>query len=155
MQVAKTPGFEERAQFYAAKAYVNQMNEGGKYQDLKEVIFIAITDYVMFRDKIEWKSQHITLDKKTFEQDLKAFSFTFIELPKFTQTIDQLATVEEKWAYFFKHAHETTDQEVTAFVENDVVLRKAFGPKSHKGTQTATVDHNIFIKELSSTSCLC
>lgn len=49
MQVAKTPGFEERAQFYAAKAYINQMNVGGKYQDLKEVIFIAITDYVMFR----------------------------------------------------------------------------------------------------------
>jgi predicted transposase/invertase (TIGR01784 family) len=126
MQVAKTPGFEERAQFYAAKAYINQMNEGEKYQDLKEVIFIAITDYVMFPDKPTWKSDHVTLDKKTFEQDLKAFSFTFIELPKFKRTIDELTTIEEKWAYFFKHANETTEEELTALLGDDVVLKKAF-----------------------------
>lgn len=126
MQVAKTPGFEERAQFYAAKAYINQMNSGGKYQDLKEVIFIAITDYVMFSNKSTWKSDHVTLDKKTFEQDLKAFSFTFVELPKFAKTIGQLYTVEDKWTYFFKHAHETTDQELNALIGNDIVLRKAF-----------------------------
>lgn len=126
MQVAKTPGFEERAQFYAAKAYINQMNAGGKYPDLKEVIFIAITDYVMFPDKLAWKSDHVTLDKKTFEQDLKAFSFTFIELPKFKRTIDELTTIEEKWTYFFKHAHETTEDELTALLGDDIVLKKAF-----------------------------
>ncbi len=126
MQVAKTPGFEERAQFYAAKAYINQMNAGEKYHDLKEVIFIAITDYVMFPNKASWKSDHVTLDKKTFEQDLKAFSFTFIELPKFKRTIDELTTIEEKWAYFFKHANETTEDELTALLGDDVVLKKAF-----------------------------
>jgi predicted transposase/invertase (TIGR01784 family) len=126
MQVAKTPGFEERAQFYAAKAYINQMNAGGKYPDLKEVIFIAITDYVMFPNKATWKSDHVTLDKKTYEQDLKAFSFTFIELPKFKHTIDELTTVDEKWAYFFKHANETTEDELTALLGDDVVLKKAF-----------------------------
>jgi predicted transposase/invertase (TIGR01784 family) len=126
MQVAKTPGFEERAQFYAAKAYINQMNVGEKYQDLKEVIFIAITDYVMFPDKLAWKSDHVTLDKKTFEQDLKAFSFMFIELPKFKRTIDELTTIEEKWAYFFKHANETTEDELAALLGDDIVLKKAF-----------------------------
>lgn len=126
MQVAKTPGFEERAQFYAAKAYINQMNAGGKYPDLKEVIFIAITDYMMFPDKVAWKSDHITLDKKTFEQDLKAFSFTFIELPKFTKTIDQLESVEDRWTYFFKHANETTEDELSTLLGDDVVLKKAF-----------------------------
>jgi len=126
MQVAKTPGFEERAQFYAARAYINQMHVGGKYQDLKEVIFIAITDYVMFPNKPVWKSSHVTLDTKTYEQDLKAFSFTFVELPKFTKPIEQLETVEDKWIYFFKHASDTTDQEFNAFIGGDVVLRKAF-----------------------------
>ena len=126
MQVAKTPGFEERAQFYAAKAYINQMNAGGKYPDLKEVIFIAITDYVMFPDKPTWKSDHVTLDKKTFEHDLKAFSFTFIELPKFKKSIEELNSIEEKWAYFFKHANETTEEELTALLGDDVVLKKAF-----------------------------
>jgi predicted transposase/invertase (TIGR01784 family) len=126
MQVAKFAGFEERAQYYAAKAYINQMNEGEKYQDLKEVIFIAITDYVMFPNKPTWKSDHVTLDKKTLEHDLSAFSFTFIELPKFTKTIEELSTIEEKWVYFFKHAHETREDELTELLGDDVVLKKAF-----------------------------
>ena len=126
MQVAKFSGFEERAQFYAAKAYINQMDVGEKYQDLKEVIFIALTDYVMFPDKPTWKSDHVTLDKKTFTQDLKAFSFTFIELPKFTKTIEELTTIEEKWVYFFKHAHQTLEDELPKLLGDDVVLKKAF-----------------------------
>lgn len=126
MQVAKFSGFEERAQYYAAKAYINQMNEGEKYQDLKEVIFIALTDYVMFPHKATWKSDHVTLDKKTHEQDLKAFSFTFIELPKFTKSIEELSTIEEKWVYFFKHANKTQEDELTELLGDDVVLKKAF-----------------------------
>lgn len=126
MQVAKFSGFEERAQFYAAKAYINQMNAGEKYEELKEVIFIALTDYVMFPDKPDWKSDHATLDKKTFAQDLKAFSFTFIELPKFTKTINELTTIEEKWVYFFKHAHETMENDLVTLLGDDVVLKKAF-----------------------------
>ena len=125
MQVAKTPGFEKRAQYYASKAYIHQMNEGGLYQDLKEVIFIALTDFIMFPKKKDWKSSHVTLDKKTYEQDLKDFSFTFIELPKFNKAIDHLETVEEKWVYFFKHGHTSSDEEIERFIGNDLILKKA------------------------------
>ena len=125
MQIAKTPGFEKRAQFYASKAYINQMNAGDVYQDLKEVIFIALSDFVMFPDKTDWKSSHVTLDKKTHQQDLKGLSFTFIELPKFKKEIDQLQTVEEKWVYFFKHGHSSTDEELEKFIGSDVILNKA------------------------------
>ena len=51
MQVAKTRGFEKRAQFYASKAYTSQANVGDEYQNLKEVVFLAIADYVMFPEK--------------------------------------------------------------------------------------------------------
>ena len=49
MQVANQKGFEKRAQYYAAKAYISQMNKGDKlYKNLKEVIFLAIVDFKMF-----------------------------------------------------------------------------------------------------------
>ncbi|WCR59056.1 MAG: hypothetical protein PG978_000470 [Wolbachia endosymbiont of Ctenocephalides felis wCfeF] len=51
MQVAKTKGFEKRAQYYAAKAYSRQANKGDQYEDLKEIIFIAIADCILFPDK--------------------------------------------------------------------------------------------------------
>lgn len=105
MQVAKTKGFEKRAQYYAAKAYARQANQGENYQNLKEIIFIAITNYTMFPDKPGYKSDHVILDRDSYEHDLKDFSFTFIELPKFNKTDPtQLETLIEKWCYFFKYA---------------------------------------------------
>ncbi|NSM56489.1 Rpn family recombination-promoting nuclease/putative transposase, partial [Wolbachia endosymbiont of Atemnus politus] len=100
MQVARTTGFEKRAQYYAAKAYSSQANVGDQYQDLKEIIFIAITNFILFPDKPGYKSDHVILDKVNFEHDLKDFSFTFIELPKFNKKEDQLENIIEKWCYF-------------------------------------------------------
>lgn len=84
MQVAPTKGFEKRAQYYAAKAYCNQLNKGqeadGKYENLKGIIFIAIVDYPIFPNKTNLKSDHIITDQKTNENDLKDFKFTFIAL---------------------------------------------------------------------------
>ena len=62
------------------------------------------------------------LDKKTLEQDLKDFSFSFLELPKFKKTQQQLITMTEKWAYFFKHAAETSEAEIPQLVGDDLIL---------------------------------
>ncbi len=107
MQVAKIEGFEKRAQYYAAKTYCAHFGMGEKYHDLKKVIFLAITDYIVFPKKPDYKSDHVILDNKTFEHDLKDFSFTFVELPKFIKPLEQLETIEDKWYYFLKHADES------------------------------------------------
>ncbi|MGL9717405.1 MAG: Rpn family recombination-promoting nuclease/putative transposase [Wolbachia sp.] len=127
MQVARVSGFEKRAQFYASKAYSSQASVGSKYQDLKEVIFIAITDFVLFPKKTAYKSDHVVLDKKTYEHDLKDFSFTFIELPKFPKTKeDQLENIVEKWCYFFKYASETSEKDLKKIVGDDVIIGQAY-----------------------------
>src|ERR1700722_2042639 len=92
MQVAKEKGFEKRAQYYASKVYIAQVDKGCEYHDLKEVIFLAIADFVMFPNKKDYKSDHVILDKKSHENDLKDFSFTFVELPKFNKDVDHLST---------------------------------------------------------------
>ena len=117
MQVAKEKGFEKRAQYYASKAYISQAIKGGEYYDLKEVIFLAISDFVMFPQKAAYKSDHVILDKESHENDLKDFSFTFLELPKFNKDIDHLSNMTEKWAYFFKHAE-------TSSLEDRAKLKK-------------------------------
>lgn len=127
MQVAKTKGFEQRAQYYAAKAYGAQANIGDKYHNLKEVIFIAIADYILFPEKKAYKSDHIILDKETFEHDLKDFSFTFIELPKFTKgPNDRLQGMLERWCYFFKHAPRTSMDELQKIAGRHTILTSAY-----------------------------
>jgi predicted transposase/invertase (TIGR01784 family) len=125
MQVSRVKGFEKRAQYYASKAYCNQMREGGAYENLKEIIFLAIANYVMFPEKGGYKSDHIILDKNSYEHDLKDFYFTFIELPKFTKELKELKTYEEKWCYFFKHAHEPENIE-KLIADSDEVIKKAY-----------------------------
>ena len=126
MQVAGTSGFEKRAQYYASKAYCSQANVGDKYHNLKEVIFLAIADYIMFPEKKEYKSDHVILDKKTYEHDLKDFSFTFIELPKFNKTIEELSTLEEKWCYFFRHAEETSLEDLERLIGKDLIMKRVY-----------------------------
>ena len=118
MQVANVSGFEKRAQAYSIQA-----KKGGSYKDLKEVIFLAIVDFDMFPNKKDYKSVHVTLDQKTYERDLKDFSFTFIELKKFNKTIDELETYEDKWCYFFKHAHKPESMHKLIADDNDVITK--------------------------------
>jgi predicted transposase/invertase (TIGR01784 family) len=68
----------------------------------------------------------VILDKESHEHDLKDFSFTFIELPKFTKEIDQLCSPTEKWVYFFKHAPETSEEELPKLIGADSILGKAY-----------------------------
>ena len=128
MQVAPTKGFEKRAQYYAAKAYCSQLNVGEDYQNLKEVVFLAIADYVMFPDKKALKSDHIILDRETHEHDLKDFSFSFLELGKFKKKERDLPTlynVAEKWCYFFKYVENPDPEFMEALMNRDAILRKA------------------------------
>ncbi|WP_264688415.1 Rpn family recombination-promoting nuclease/putative transposase [Wolbachia endosymbiont (group A) of Sympetrum striolatum] len=127
MQVAKTKGFEKRAQYYAAKAYSRQADKGDQYHNLKEIIFIAIADCILFPNKSEYKSDHVMLDKDSYEHGLKDFYFTFIELPKFPKTKeDQLESIVEKWIYYFKYADETSEEELEKIIGSDVIIKKAY-----------------------------
>lgn len=134
MQLTHHKGFEKRAQYYAAKAYSQQIlkeDENHKkmavYAKLKGVIFLAIADFIMFPEKKGgWKSEHRILDEKTYENDLKDFYFVFIELDKFNKTIKESVTLEEKWCYFFKHADESTLSEIEHLIGKDPIIKRAF-----------------------------
>ncbi|MFI5342802.1 MAG: Rpn family recombination-promoting nuclease/putative transposase [Chlamydiales bacterium] len=126
MQMAKEKGFEKRAQYYASKAYISQAHKRGKYHQLKEVIFLAISNFIMFPRKKAYKSDHVILDKEELTNDLKDFSFTFLELPKFDKDINHLETMTEKWAYFFKNAEETSEDDLAKIIEGDEVMKRAF-----------------------------
>ena len=90
------------------------------------MIFLAIADFIMFPEKAGYKSEHRILDTKSYENDLQDFSFVFFELPKFRKNIEELANLEEKWMYFFKHAEDSTFAEIEDLIGNDKIIRRAF-----------------------------
>jgi predicted transposase/invertase (TIGR01784 family) len=126
MQVLHEPGFEKRAQFYAARAYIDQRKTDKQYKDLKQVIFLAITDFTLFPNKPGYLSHHQILDIHTYERDLKDFSFSFLELPKFRKPYNALTTMIEKWAYFFKNGQETSDKDLDIIAGSDTIIKRAY-----------------------------
>ncbi len=126
MQVAHDSGFEKRAQYYAAKTYIEQRDKGVDYKDLKKVNFLAITNFTVFPHKRGYLSHHHMTDTETGERDLKDFYFSFLQLPQFTKTKDELRTPLEKWAYFFKNAEETHEEDLNQIIGKDTIIKKAY-----------------------------
>ena len=129
MQISGREGFEKRTQYYTAKAYSSQLKSGEEYTDLKAVIFLAFTNYVLFPRKKDYKCEHVILDKKTKEHDLKDFSFTFVELPKFAKQCDgniAKLSLADKFYYFLDKAESMTDDDLKKLAGKDKVIRKAF-----------------------------
>ena len=138
MQVASQAGFEARAQYYASKAYTSQMEAGDQYKDLKEIIFLAIADYIVFPKKKAYKSEHATLDRQTGENDLDKISFTFVELPKFKKLLRregrrlEALKLEEKWYYFLIHAPVTTEKELEV-LSGSLAIKEAYEALNYYG----------------------
>lgn len=129
MQVANTQGFEERAQYYAFKAFTSQMKKGDAYYDLKEVIFLAFCDFPIFAQKEHYKSEHVTLDKYTGEHDLDKISFTFVDLVKFEEQLKKpihKLTFEEKIYYFLRCTPYMSDGELEILMKDNSILTKMF-----------------------------
>ena len=126
MQVTATTDFDKRVQYYATKAYSRQLLKGEDYQKLRNVIFLAITNFTMFPDDPSIKSDHIIFNSQTYAHKLKGLHFTFIELTKFTKKLEELTSIREKWYYYLKHAPETTEEAYSELVEGSPALQRAY-----------------------------
>ena len=120
MQSLNEYNFVERSEFYIARALMSQLNKGKNYQILLPVVFVGIVDFALF-DELDSKS-NVAHEKKdvishysmrndvTGERLKKSRQFLhYIELSKFNKTLDQLATLTDKWFYFLKHADTLKD----------------------------------------------
>lgn len=105
MQVLNVEGFEKRILYNAAKAYSVQLEPGDDYTLLNPVIALTITDFEMFQDLPQVISNFV-LKEKTILIDylINDLELIFIELPKFTKTLDELETLADKWIYFIQSA---------------------------------------------------
>ncbi|MBS0621938.1 MAG: Rpn family recombination-promoting nuclease/putative transposase [Verrucomicrobia bacterium] len=123
MQVLKQQFFDKRVLYYASKAYSCQLGEGEDYGKLSPVIFLGILNF-QFTKNLHWISNHRLCDVETKEHKLKDFDFTFVELPKFVKTEEELLSVSDKWVYFLKHAKNLEAVPEVIFEE---AIKEAFG----------------------------
>jgi len=98
--------------------YSNQDVKGLRYNSLRQVICIVITNFEMFPNKKDYISFHKIMDVKTKENVFSDLSFVFIELPKFSNQSENKDL--EEWCDFLKNA---TNYE--SFDTNNPIIHKA------------------------------
>jgi predicted transposase/invertase (TIGR01784 family) len=146
MQYSNDSHFIKRAVAYASRAYLDQRKKRDDktkthgYEDMRRVIFFAIMEKPLFVNKQKYLSHHKVTDVCTGENDIKELSFSFLELSKFKKdSINQLETNIEKWAYFFKHAESVSPDEIKMLEEKDERFWRAY---------TALAEYNYTPEEL-------
>jgi len=146
IQIAhRKKGFREMFQYDAAEAYVNQMRKIADYKDLKPVIFLAITDFILFPDEPGYKADHALLNTDSFVRELNALSFAFVELPKFDKTREDINALNnrlEKWCYLFNSAEGTKEQDIQEMVGEDSIFEKVYSALNKSNwTDAALIDY--------------
>jgi predicted transposase/invertase (TIGR01784 family) len=107
MQVEDDKNFAKRSLYYTSKSYVNQIKKAEQYKELKKVYFIGILDFAIFNTP-HYLSQHLILDSKTLNHELKDFEFNYIELKKFNLSLQECDSIAKKWIYFINNAENLT-----------------------------------------------
>jgi len=113
MQVLNMEGFEQRVLYNAAKSYSTQIVSGEEYANLMPVVALTITDFIMFSDLPEVRSEYRMKEVKHTREYNGDIRLIFYELPKFKKTIDELETLEDKWLFFVQGAGSLNVKPVT------------------------------------------
>ncbi|MEG3847680.1 Rpn family recombination-promoting nuclease/putative transposase [Microcoleus sp. herbarium19] len=125
MQVLNVESFGQIILYNAAKTYASQLQKGQGYRMLRPVIALTLTDFEMFKNSNKLISRFVYKEENSNlpypDNDLK---LVFVELPKFTKTVDQLETLADKWLYFMKYA--VTITEIPPVMDSVPEIHQAF-----------------------------
>ena len=103
LQKAKQKWFKDRALYYASFPIQEQGQKGEWDFRLQAVYTIGILDFI-FDDADHGDVVHTVLLKN---QNDKVFydklTFIYLTLPNFTKTLTELASLQDKWLFLFKH----------------------------------------------------
>jgi len=111
IQKAKQNFFKDRSVYYATFPVQEQALKGEWNFKLSPVYTVGVLDFVFDDHKhddtivhiVELKNQHC----EVFYEKLK---FIYIELPKFTKSVNELETRRDKWLFLLKHLAELNDR---------------------------------------------
>jgi len=113
MQKAKQNYFKGRSIHYSTFPIQSQAQKGGWDFELKSVYTVGTLDFVFDEDKGSERVFHHEV--QLFDKSVQAvfydkLIYIYLEMPKFTKTVDELETHFDNWLYVLKHLENLTDR---------------------------------------------
>jgi predicted transposase/invertase (TIGR01784 family) len=102
MQKAKQTHFVDRSLFYSTFPIQSQAPQGEWNFELKAVYLVGILDFDYFDGDTCIERVYLARERNR-QWFSKKLSFTFVELPKFKKTIEELETNADRWLFCLKN----------------------------------------------------
>ena len=109
MQMCWTPSFKNRVLFNAAKVYVDQLERGDQYSELRPVYSLNLVDAVMEKDKPDFIHHYKVVHEKYTDKVIKGLHLVFVELPKFKPQSIAERKMAVLWLRFLTEINKTTE----------------------------------------------
>jgi predicted transposase/invertase (TIGR01784 family) len=104
IQKAKQNFFKDRSVYYATFPIQSQAPKGEWDYQLSAVYTVGVLDFVFDDHRHEADVVHVVeLKNQHCEVFYDKLKFIYLELPKFTKSLDELASHADKWLYLLKH----------------------------------------------------
>jgi len=104
VQKAKQNYFKDRSVYYASFPIQEQAKKTNWNFKLTPIYTIGILDFVFDEHKADLEFVHLVeLKNQNCEVFYDKLKFIYIELPKFTKTIEELETHFDKWLFILRH----------------------------------------------------
>ncbi|WP_089724259.1 Rpn family recombination-promoting nuclease/putative transposase [Candidatus Thiosymbion oneisti] len=113
LQKAKQNYFKDRSIYYSTFPIQSQAERGDWNFELKSVYTIGILDFVFDENKGCSQVFHHEVqlfDKSVQEVFYNKLTYIYLEMPKFSKTIDELETYFDKWLYVLKNLKDLTEK---------------------------------------------
>ena len=106
MQMLAADVFRQRALYYWAALYQEQLHQGENWAALRPTIAVCFVDTPLFPDLGDY---HLTLELRERRHQAvftNQLAVHILELPKFRKELDDLTTPLDRWLYFLRYGEE-------------------------------------------------
>jgi predicted transposase/invertase (TIGR01784 family) len=111
IQKAKQNFFKDRSVYYSTFPIQEQAQQGDWDYELAAVYTVGILDFIFDDHRDDSTLLHVVqLKNQNCELFYDKLTYIYLELPKFTKTLDQLDTHFDKWLYVLKNLARLTDR---------------------------------------------
>jgi len=111
IQKAKQNFFKDRSVYYATFPIQDQALKGEWDFELSPVYTVGVLDFVFDDHKHDETIVHVVeLKNQQCEVFYEKLKFIYIELPKFTKSVNELESRRDKWLFLLKHLAELTNR---------------------------------------------
>lgn len=124
MQMYWTDAFKQRALFNTCKAYVEPVDKGEKFEDIKPIYTISLVNDIAFPELPE-EFYHVYVPMNEVHDDhvIDDMKMVFIELPKFKPSSVKDKKMMVLWLRFLTEINEKTRQAPEELINDELVTK--------------------------------